>query len=212
MEEDERKERPGDVSLPRTFTADLRGRQSVRATFKLTEGCIDAISIVAAHLGIKQKSLFDHLVEDARNLRAIAREIQNIKLSRQGRVQKTFVISRKSLTSLDRVSKNYNAPRDALVEFSVQRLLPIIAKEREKHEKRKEMLGTIADHFKEGKRLLFKLRNVLGVKDPVCQKLETVMAVYENAYANIESFVERSKIIENFDPDTLKEIFSVSED
>ena len=212
MEEDEKKDRPADVSLTRTFTADLRGRQSVRATFKLSEGCIDAISIVAAHLGIKQKSLFDHLVEDARNLRAIAREIQNIKISRQGRIQKTFVISRKSLTSLDRVSKNYNAPRDALVEFSVQRLLPIIAKEREKHAKRKEILDTIADHFNEGKSLLYRLRDVLGVEDPVCQKLETVMAVYENAYANIEAFVERSKIIEEFDPDTLKEIFSVPED
>jgi hypothetical protein len=212
MEGDEKKGRPEDFSLPRTFTADLRGRQSVRATFKLTEGCIDAISIVAAHLGIKQKSLFDHLVEDARNLRSIAREIKNIKLSRQGRIQKTFVISRKSLISLDSVSKNYDAPRDALVEVSVQRLLPIIAKEREKHSKRKEMLGSIADHFKEGKSLLYKLRNVLGVEDPVCQKLETVMAAYENAYANIESFVERSKIIEKFEPNTLKEIFSFSED
>jgi len=90
--------------------------------------------------------------------------------------------------------------------------LPVISKEREKHTKRKEMLGTIADHFKEGKSLLYKLRNVLGVEDRVCQKLETVMAVYENAYANIESFVERSKIIEKFDPETLEEIFSVSED
>ena len=59
---------------------------------------------------------------------------------------------------------------------------------------------------------MYKLRNVLGVEDRVCQKLETVMAVYENAYANIESFVERSKIIEKFDPETLEEIFSVSED
>lgn len=90
--------------------------------------------------------------------------------------------------------------------------MPVISKEREKHTKRKEMLGTIADHFKEGKSLLYKLRNVLGVEDRVCQKLETVMAVYENAYANIESFVERSKIIEKFDPETLEEIFSVSED
>jgi len=38
------------------------------------------------------------------------------------------------------------------------------------------------------------------------------MAAYENAYANIESFVERSKIIEKFEPNTLKEIFSFSED
>ena len=90
--------------------------------------------------------------------------------------------------------------------------MPVISKEREKHEKRKEMLGSIADCLKEGKSLLYKLRNVLGVEDRVCQKLETVMVVYENAYANIESFVERSKIIEKFDPETLEEIFSVSED
>ncbi len=90
--------------------------------------------------------------------------------------------------------------------------MPIIAREREKHEKRKEMFGKITDHFKEGKNLLYKLRNVLGVEDPVCQKLETVMAVYENAYANIEVFVERSMIIENFDPDTFKEMFSIPED
>jgi hypothetical protein len=59
---------------------------------------------------------------------------------------------------------------------------------------------------------LYKLRNELGVEDPVCQKLETVMAVYENAYAGIESFVERSKIIEKFQPDSLEKIFSVPED
>jgi len=198
----EQKQRRG-ISMPRTFVSDLRGRQSVRATFKLTEGCIDAISIVAAHLGIKQKSLFDHLVEDARSLSSIAREIQHVKLAKQGRIQKTFVISRRSLSSLDKVSKNFDAPRDALVEYSVQRLLPIIAKEREKHNKRKEMLGEIESHFKKGKTILKKMKDLLGVDDPIYQKLETVMTVYENAYNNIEFFIEKGKIIEDFQPDTL---------
>ncbi len=40
--------------------------------------------------------------------------------------------------------------------------------------------------------------------DPVFQKLKTVTAAYENAYQRIESFVERSKIIEDFDVDSLK--------
>jgi len=198
----EQKQRRG-IPMPRTFVSDLRGRQSVRATFKLTEGCIDAISIVAAHLGIKQKSLFDHLVEDARSLSSIAREIQHVKLAKQGRIQKTFVISRRSLSSLDKVSKNFDAPRDALVEYSVQRLLPIIAKEREKHNKRKEMLGEIESHFKKGKTILKKMKDLLGVDDPIYQKLETVMTVYENAYNNIEFFIEKGKIIEDFQPDTL---------
>ena len=208
---DENEETKG-ISLPKTFTSDLRGRQSVRATFKLSEGCIEAISIVAAHLGIKQKSLFDHLVEDARSLKSIAREIQNIKLTRQGRVQKTFVISRRSLLSLENISKNFNAPRDALVELSVQRLLPIIAKEREKHEKRKKMLNEIAEHLEEGERLLNKTKEIFGEEDTICQKLESVMTVYDNAYHHIASFIEKGKIIEEFHPEDLTRILIITED
>ena len=208
---DENEETKG-ISLPKTFTSDLRGRQSVRATFKLSEGCIEAISIVAAHLGIKQKSLFDHLVEDARSLKSIAREIQNIKLTRQGRVQKTFVISRRSLLSLENISKNFNAPRDALVELSVQRLLPIIAKEREKHEKRKKMLNEIARHLEEGERLLNITKEIFGEEDTIYQRLESVMTVYDNAYHHIASFIEKGKIIEEFHPEDLTRILIITED
>jgi hypothetical protein len=212
MNQNDENEQARGISLPKTFTSDLRGRQSVRATFKLSEGCIEAISIVAAHLGIKQKSLFDHLVEDARSLKSIAREIQNIKLTRQGRVQKTFVISRRSLLSLEDISKNFNAPRDALVELSVQRLLPIIAKEREKHEKRKKMLNEIAKHLEEGERLLNKSKEIFGEEDTIFQKLESVMTVYDNAYHHIASFIEKGKIIEEFHPEDLTRILIIKED
>jgi hypothetical protein len=212
MNQNDENEQTKGISLPKTFTSDLRGRQSVRATFKLSEGCIEAISIVAAHLGIKQKSLFDHLVEDARTLKSIAREFQNIKLTQQGRIQKTFVISRRSLLSLENVSKNFNAPRDALVELSVQRLLPIIAKEREKHGKRKKMLNEIAKHLKEGERLLSNAKEIFGVEDPISQKLKSVMTVYENAYHHIASFIEKGKIIEEFQPEDLERIVIITED
>ncbi len=212
MNRDDKKEQAKGILLPKTFTSDLRGRQSVRATFKLSEGCIEAISIVAAHLGIKQKSLFDHLVEDARSLKSIALEIQNIKLTQQGRIQKTFVISRRSLLSLENVSKNFNAPRDALVELSVQRLLPIIAKEREKHGKRKKMLNEIAKHLEEGERLLSNAKGIFGAEDMICQKLESVMTVYENAYRHIASFIEKGKIIEEFQPEDLKKFVIITED
>ena len=212
MNQNDEKEQTKGISLPKTFTSDLRGRQSVRATFKLSEGCIEAISIVAAHLGIKQKSLFDHLVEDARTLKSIAREFQNIKLTQQGRIQKTFVISRRSLLSLENVSKNFNAPRDALVELSVQRLLPIIAKEREKHGKRKKMLNEIAKHLEEGERLLSNAKEIFGVEDPISQKLKSVMTVYENAYHHIASFIEKGKIIEEFQPEDLERILIITED
>ena len=138
------------ISVSNQSALDLRGRQSVRATFRLSEDCIDAISILSAQLGIKQKSIFDHLMENAQVLKNMAREIENTEFDRHERIQKTFVISRRSLSYLDMISSEHNAPRDALVEYSVRRRLPIIAKERKKHEKRKELCAEISNHFATG--------------------------------------------------------------
>ena len=205
MANDDKYDETEGLALPRSLTLGLRGRQSVRATFKLTEGCIDAISIVATHLGIKQKSLFDHLIDDMQSLSSIAREIQNSKLRIQNRVQKTYVMSRKSLLSLEQVSKNYNAPRDTLVEFAVQQLLPIIARERERHEKRKEILAGIAQHFKQGVKILHNINNLLGEDDPIFDRFATTMAVYQKSYEQIESYIEKGKIIEEFELEGMDE-------
>ena len=184
-----------------TSALDLRGRQSVRATFRLSEDCIDAISILAAQLGIKQKSVFDHLMEDAQVLKHMARELRNIELNRGARIQKTFVISRRSLVFLDSISNEYDAPRDALVEYSVRRLLPIIAKERKRHQKRKKLLSEISNHFAEGEQLLSKADGMLGSEDPVVNKLKTAVSVYKNAFEDITRIIERGKIIEEFQLD-----------
>ena len=189
-----------DISVPKPSTMDLRGRQSVRATFRLSEACIDAISILSAQLGIKQKSVFDHLMEDVQTLKDMARELANTEFDRHERIQKTFVISRRSLSFLDMISSKHNAPRDALVENSVRRLLPIIAREREKHEKRKKLLTEISHHFAEGEKLLSKAEKDLGVDDPIIDKLATAMTVYRNAIGAIATFIERGKIIEEFEP------------
>ena len=136
--------------LPQTSAADLIGKQSVRATFRLSSECINAISILSAQLGIKQKSLFDHLMEDADSLASIAREAESAISNREDRTQKTFVISRKSLSLLDKISNQFNSSRDDLVEYSVRRLLPIIAKERKKQNKRERLSLKIAEHLSDG--------------------------------------------------------------
>ena len=186
------------ISLPLPSAEDLRGRQSVRATFKLSTRAIDALSIVAVHLGIKQKSLFDQLIEDAGSLSHIAREIESDDFSTLERVQKTYVISRKTLRSLEDISRQFDAPRDALVEYSIQRLLPVIAREREKHQKRKEILQDINTHFEQGLKILNKTRELLGENDPVYSKLEAAMGACMHARDNIDQFVERCQIIEEF--------------
>ena len=200
MEKNKGKQKDGEISLLKPTTLDLRGRQSVRATFRLSEACIDAISILSAQLGIKQKSVFDHLMEDAQILKHLASELENTEFDRQERIQKTFVISRRSLFFLDTISSEYNAPRDALVEYSVRRLWPIIANEREKHQKRKALLTEISNHFAEGENLLLQAEKDLGAEDPIVDKLETAMSVYRNMLGAIATFIERGKILEEFEP------------
>jgi hypothetical protein len=188
-----------DITISRSSALDLRGRQSVRATFRLSESCIDAISILSAQLGIKQKSVFDHLMEDAQVLKELARELTETELDRLGnRIQKTFVISRRSLSFLDSISDEFDAPRDALVEYSVRRLLPVIANERKRHEKRKKLFAEISNHFDEGRQLLSKADEMLSSDDPVVSKLASAMSVYEHAFDDIASFIERGKVIEQF--------------
>lgn len=198
MDKDDKKKVMNDTYLPLPSSSDLRGKQSVRATFKLTGKAIDAISVVSAHLGIKQKSLFDHLIDDIRSLNVIALKINSDKFKRLNRIQKTYVISRRTLCCLEEVSKDFSAPRDALVEYSIQRLLPVIAEEREKHQRRKEILGEITDYLKQGEKILKRSKKLLGEDDQVYEKFNTSMAALHNAHHTIESFIEKGEIIERF--------------
>jgi len=187
-----------EITLPLPSSADLRGRQSVRATFKLSPRAIDVLSIVATHLGIKQKSLFDHLIEDVKSLNVIANEIEDEAFGALERIQKTFVVSRRTLSCLEETSRQFNAPRDALVEYSIQRLLPVIAKERERHSKRKEILNDINAHLEQGLKILQKARSLLGEEDPVYTRFESAMHGLVNAQAHIEDYVKRGSVIEDF--------------
>lgn len=187
-----------ELHIPLPSSADLRGRQSVRATFKLSARAIDVLSIVATHLGIKQKSLFDHLIEDAQSLNMIANEIEYEAFGTLDRIQKTFVVSRRTISCLEETSRKFNTPRDALVEYSIQRLLPVIAKERERHRRRKTILKDINAHLAQGLKILQKAQAQLGEEDPVFTRFEAAMQSLLNAQSHIENYVEKGSVIEDF--------------
>lgn len=198
MKESDSDKKQSGFALPSALTSDLKGKQSVRATFKLSPKAIEALSIVSVQLGIKQKSLFDHLMDDLRSLEAIAREIDAQGFGHLARVQKTYVLSRKTLSSLEAASKSFAASRDMLVEYSIQRLLPLIDQEREKHKRRKTVLSAMEKLFEKELALLNDAEKLLGMDDPVYQRLEASVAACRLACENIRNFVERGKPIENF--------------
>lgn len=178
-------------------TADLRGRQSVRTTFKLSERSIDALSILAGQLGIKQKSLFDHLIEDTQALQLIASEVEDLG-RKTGRVAKTYVISRKTLENLERVSVQYNAPRDALVEYSIERILPLLVREKERHGKRKLLLAKLRAYLQEGAALLASAERELGQEDSVAVEILNMMRGVTSCCQEVEQCVAKGNKIEKF--------------
>jgi hypothetical protein len=176
---------------------DLRGRQSVRTTFKLTERSIHALSILAGQLGIRQKSLFDYLIDDIHALRLIAEKVQRLEAGEQ-RVAKTYVISRKTLENLEQISTSCNTPRDVLVEFSIERILPLIRREKEKHVRRKRYLAEIEAYLRQGGEMLRRAEEDLGQDDPVYRQMLAMLRAVDSSHAVIENFVERGRKMENF--------------
>ncbi|SLM32132.1 conserved hypothetical protein [Desulfamplus magnetovallimortis] len=187
-----------DNTVTGSVTMDLRGRQSVRATFKLSEKAIESLSLVAVHLGIKQKSLFDHLVDDAEALSNIAEKIRIRQFNQIERVQKTYVLSRKTLDLLEMIAKDNNTPRDALVEYALKRLEDVILAEKEKHKKRKTLLKELDSQWKNAITLFEKSRKELGEEDPFCRSLEKTMNAMSKTKNELKTFIEKSSIIETY--------------
>lgn len=174
----------------------LRGKQSVRATFTLPKQLIDLLSIVSAQLGIKQKSLFDQLVEDINVLQQVAGDARNYSPRKRDRRQKTFVLSRRSLLSLDLVASQQQLPRDILVEFSIRRLQPIINAEREKHQRRKELMEKLEQYLEAGGRLQQEAERSLGADDALCAALRGMMAQGREARLDLAEAIERGEEME----------------
>jgi hypothetical protein len=192
---------PQSFSIPKARAADLRGRQSVRVSFKLSPSCIDAITILGSHLRLKPKSLFDHIVQKREILEAVATTIQNDSAVDLPRLVKAYVISRDAVLVLDDVARESNVPRDALVEASVMHLMPLIQKEQARHHARKALLLKMERHLKSGRKLFDEMSGELGGNDPMCEQMKNVMGSYERAFASMTAFVGKGKNIEDFDTD-----------
>jgi len=174
----------------------LMGRQSVRTTFRLPEQVISLLSIVSNQLGLKQKSLFDQLVENRSILYQVAGEAQSYRPVTSVRRAKTFVISKNSLDALDDVARDHQMPRDILVEISINRLLPVISAEQEKQKKRKLILKDMEAYLLQGKKLLAKAGKSLGREDPIVKGMYSIVSLCDRSVAQLESLIEKGKCLD----------------
>ncbi|RLB91621.1 MAG: hypothetical protein DRH50_10810 [Deltaproteobacteria bacterium] len=175
--------------------SELMEQKSVRATFRISPEFIEALSILSGRLGLKQKSLFDYLLEDSDSLIAIARSNPRKNIEKKSRIQKTFVISKKSLSSLEKLLSAVEASRDDLVEYAIQRLLPILLKERNQQKKRETVLSEIAQHFEHSIELMRKIEKSVGKDDPLYEYYLAIIEAYRDAFDKMENLVQQGKRI-----------------
>ena len=176
---------------------DLTGKQSVRATFKLPQQVIDLLTVIAGQLGIKQKSLFDQLVENASIMEKVTREAHDYSTEEE-RHQKTFVISRSTLLLLNQISKKQKIPRDILVEVYIKQLLPVIKTELEKHQQRKELLKEMRKYQDQGKKLLKAAEGLLGKDDMLYKKIKSQIKIANKNVATAEDLINKGMPMEDW--------------
>ena len=193
------------LALPRMSTSALMGKQSVRTSFRLSEACIHAINIVSTQLGLKHRSLFDYLVEDTDSLKTLAEDIVKGDHDQSKKIQKSYIISRETLETIDETCDSLSLSRDALIEYSVRRLLPIIEKEIANHRKRKHMLDLVKKHFKDSRIVLSQMKENVGAEDPIYKAFKNTVAACKQVNTQINDIISKGKVLEGFDPDSLRD-------
>jgi hypothetical protein len=193
-----------DAPLESKNFEDLLGKKSVKATFRLKPEIILVLSILSAQLGIKQKSLFDYLLEDMNALHEIAGTSLTGRFDKAKRIRKTLVLSQKALSALKVAAEQSSTSRDDIVERLIQRLLPVFENERIRQGEREKALVKIKEHFNQGKTLIHEIRRLVGKEDSLYQSFHAVMRSYAKAFADIETLVDKGKRIANFPIESIR--------
>jgi hypothetical protein len=158
---------------------------------------IDLLTVIAGQLGIKQKSLFDQLVENESILEKVVRETRDYS-EEEERHQKTFVISRRTLLSLNQLAKKKKVSRDILVEIYIKQLLPLIKTELGKHKKRKILIKEMFAYQDQGKKLLKITEELLGKDDILCEKIKSQINIANKNFATAKDLIKRGMPLEDW--------------
>jgi hypothetical protein len=178
-----------DISL-QIDADELKGRQSVRTTFKLPEKTINLLKISAKNLGIQQKTLLDQLIEDETILNILAKEAQTHCRNDDDCRPKTFVLSRKALDLIDVMLDRYDIVRDILVDLSITRLASYIESLSEKHDQRRSLMKEIDKYQQLLEELSSKAKATFKQDDPFRMKLEILTQTTQKSVGEIRKIVK----------------------
>ena len=178
----------------KTFT--LEDRQSIRTTFNLTKETSEQIKSLVKDRGITVKELFEILCFDIFDIlnewfisEGVLKKEEWKKKNRQ--VRKTYVISKRTFTRLNDLSKGHQIPRDVLVEhlFKTYQIVNKLhlKKIEESKKNHKKALQIMEDFLSISSETRGKLREILIEEDPIVERFEHIDIVIHNLVSDIES-------------------------
>ena len=137
-------------------------------------------------------------MNDPFTLKQMAKESSEFVENQKDRQQKTFVISRDALLSINTTAKQENISRDRLVDISISRLRPIIARELKKHNKRKEIMADMKEHLLQGEKFLHRASKLLGNNDRTVEILEKQQQSARKDISAIDALIRQGTIMEKW--------------
>ncbi len=176
---------------------ELRGKQSVRTTFKLPQQLIDVLGVAASQFGIKQKSLLDQLIEEVDTVEMKSR-CDAVGLKDAEARPKTFVLSRNALNAINRIARQQKMSRDTVAEYSIIQLLPLMNEERKKHLVRKRINDEFHKLFDQGLSLLEETGRHLGENDLLYEILDRQIEATKKHLDAMDKMVEKGSPLEEW--------------
>lgn len=153
---------------------ELKAKQSVRTTFRLAEKTINLLKVAAKHLGIKQKTLLDQLLEDEKALAILAEDATAQSRAEHRCRPKTLVLSKKALDQIETAASRHEIPRDVLIELSVDRLASYIDALAQTHAKRRALMAELEHCQEQITEVLDRAGMMLPEDDAFRDKLKTL--------------------------------------
>ncbi len=175
--------------LDRVSKTSLSEKQSVRTTFKLSEGSNNAIEWLIKTNNLKPKEVFD-LICSNENLVALAIEAaqKNGEGSSTKQTRKTFVISKRVLRLLNKYSEKHKLSRDLVVENLVLLFKALLEKHAEEEKQREEKaLTIISDFWSKAESVEKQLKDLLDDDSPILDRFGYVIVLLMNLTSAIES-------------------------
>jgi len=179
-------------NLNRVSKTSLSEKQSVRTTFKISENCINAIDWLLKTNNLKPKELFD-IIGSNNDLVNFATEaaIKDEKNNSVKHTRKTFVISKRVLSLLNKKSKDDKGKpiiqRDLIVEKLVLLFKALLEKHTEEEKKKEEKAQSIiSDFWTKAEEIENKLKDLLDDDNPILERFGLIIVIIMNLESAIE--------------------------